>query len=525
MNSVVYNELDRSWRSTTKILFGEEIGELDDYADWIKEYAPTSRERKSHLSGQSVILATDEYHADAKFISSDEAKKNITLDINEIKDIDSILNAISEKWEYCGNRTQGTSACIDSSDLIVDSQYVSGSMNIDRSSHIFSSFMLRDGCRHVFGGAFTANSEFLVKVIAAGMAKRCIESHFIGYSSDLYFCFGCYGCNDMMFSFNQYNKRNCIGNLQLPKDKYYTIKAKLLAEVKDELKRTKTFPSVFSLAAEGDANTLLQIPAVEREKIDITPIERSFSSTLKIVCGRGDGAMAPYEPWLSKHTLNLRTVTSPFGSKVFLPDGLGLSAYAALLPEGLTVSQGEAAHLGSLQLAEREINDLKSIRQGLARIAFFAADASSGTNRNAIESPTVDNVSNVYKAYAATASEYIGMSSLALKSNHVFGCHRIIDSGFCINCYNSLGLNRCFEMDTCTRCSDSYFCHNCEGIQNAMFCFNIKAKRYAIGNLELLQDKYRNIRESIIEQLSSELVKKKDLGIDIYNISCYSHSE
>ena len=47
---------------------------------------------------------------------------------------------------------------------------------------------------------------------------------------------------------------------------------------------------------------------------------------------------------------------------------------------------------------------------------------------------------------------------------------------------------------TCRECSDSWFCHNVEGMQNALFCFNTKSKRYAVGNAEALQHMIGHMR-------------------------------
>jgi len=113
------------------------------------------------------------------------------------------------------------------------------------------------------------------------------------------------------------------------------------------------------------------------------------------------------------------------------------------------------------------------------------------------------------------------MCSLSLNSKYTFGCYRILDSEFCIKCYNSLYLSRCYEVDVSTKCSDSLFCHNCEGLTDAMFCFNVKGKRHAIGNAELAPSKYATIKGSLIEQIAGELERKKDFRLDVFNIGCY----
>ena len=134
-NSPIYNELNKAWKSTCKILFSEEIGELKNYESWLKEYEPTVGKRKSHISGKNVACTIDNYCKSSNFISLDEVKEK-TIDpwtINEIKDIDSIVEAVSEKWEYTGNRILGVSSNVENSDLVVDSHYVADSFFVEKS--------------------------------------------------------------------------------------------------------------------------------------------------------------------------------------------------------------------------------------------------------------------------------------------------------------------------------------------------------------------------------------------------------
>ena len=73
-------------------------------------------------------------------------------------------------------------------------------------------------------------------------------------------------------------------------------------------------------------------------------------------------------------------------------------------------------------------------------------------------------------------------------------------------------------MDCSNKCSDSYFLHNCENVNDAMFCFNVKNLRNAIGNSQLPPDKFQKTKSSLVEQMFSELEKKKSLKWNIYNI-------
>jgi hypothetical protein len=102
----------------------------------------------------------------------------------------------------------------------------------------------------------------------------------------------------------------------------------------------------------------------------------------------------------------------------------------------------------------------------------------------------------------------------------MFGCDVTFYSSFCIKGYYSSRLTRVLEADCCRDCTDLYFAHNCENVHDSMFCFNTKNLRNAIGNGVLPVEKYKAVKKSLLEQIVSELEKKKDLKWDIYNIGC-----
>jgi hypothetical protein len=51
-----------------------------------------------------------------------------------------------------------------------------------------------------------------------------------------------------------------------------------------------------------------------------------------------------------------------------------------------------------------------------------------------------------------------------------------------------------------------------------MFCFNVKSKRYAIGNVELGRDKYLEVKQKVLEEIVKKLEKNKSLEISIFNL-------
>ena len=101
-NSGVYGKVNDAWKKTSKVLLGEELGEMEEYEGWLTSDLIEPREEKSGISGKNVYLGNREY-CNGKFLGLDEVdfkKKFEPLDINEIKDIDSIVGALQERFYY-----------------------------------------------------------------------------------------------------------------------------------------------------------------------------------------------------------------------------------------------------------------------------------------------------------------------------------------------------------------------------------------------------------------------------------------
>lgn len=87
-----------------------------------------------------------------------------------------------------------------------------------------------------------------------------------------------------------------------------------------------------------------------------------------------------------------------------------------------------------------------------------------------------------------------------------------------MKCYDSVKLTRCFEVDGGRGCADTYFSHNVEGLQNAIFCFNVKSKRYAVGNAEIGPEQFMKVKKMVQEWAYEELTSKKMLPVSVYDV-------
>lgn len=112
-------DINDAFQTTFKLIFGECNIKLDELNDYLSRWHYPPIKKKSTISGKDVLLSSSLYKDGAKFISQDEIdfdKKYASIDVNKIKDIDSIIEAIRDRIGYAGNKVFGNSSHIDESD-------------------------------------------------------------------------------------------------------------------------------------------------------------------------------------------------------------------------------------------------------------------------------------------------------------------------------------------------------------------------------------------------------------------------
>jgi hypothetical protein len=526
MDAILERQLDKAWKSTCRVLFGRELeGALLEYGPYLSKYIPKKTKRKSHLSGKEVTLASDSYPKNARFVSAEEAMQNrkYSLQINDIKDIDSLLAALSEKYEYSGNRHLGNTAYAESSDIVADSQYVYDSSKIERCANISNSNMIRDGSKYAFGCQWFAKSEFMVQVHGAHTVKRAFEAYYVTSSSDAYFCYSCVGCHDLLFSLGQRNASYRIGNLQMQKGEYAILKKKLLAEVADGLERKKSFPSLLSIVPDAAPGSVPKIsPVLPKGAHDLSPIRKSFASTYNVIFKRQPKhALESYKEWLLIGGASVERYKTVFGSYTYCPTN---HCHLGFLPRKRLSTVPEMLELGKIPMPKEASETLGSMIKWAETSFFLTGEFYDGNNQNVNETPCAYNAVNALGGFDVTNTDNAAYCAIALDSKHIHGGSWVLESEFSIRCFDSTYLARCLEMDFCTKCSDSYFCHNCEGLSDCMFCFNMKGARYCIGNTQLGKEDYLAARNALLGRMADELDRTCSLRTSIHNIGA-SHGK
>ncbi|MFA5105764.1 MAG: hypothetical protein WC506_02270 [Candidatus Micrarchaeia archaeon] len=515
--------LDKRWRAACEVVFKQEIGPLEDYAKWLEGLVIPNVIRKSSISGKEVAYAIPEYSEGSRWISFDEidyGAKYSPLDLNQIKDLDSLIGAVSERACYAGNIILGNSGEVEKSSNITDSYFMLNTAMFGDCKNL--AYCSRGRlCTDCFGAYGPGESEFCIRCPQTYRDRRCFEMWVTQNCSDGYYSYNLRNCSECMFCFNVQNKRFAIGNLELGRDKYAGLKEKLLSEMVGELKRKKKLPSLMDIVAKSSfEKPSISVPGPAPDGGEgRKAAEAGFQKTSALLFGAKLQGIDSYSPWLVRNGEAMAEAKSAASGKRILFFKSALSPVLLPLPER-AVTEREALELGKtacMKPEQAERLTLSNARLYIGPLAFFNMEFEEGTNTHLSECSTAIESSLSYRSGAMVYSKYCGYIFYPRSCEHMFGGNQLFDCSFCIKCYHSVKLTRCFECDSCRTCSDSYFCHNCEGLQDCMFCFNVKNKRYAIGNAEVGREKYMKAKEMLLKAISGSLEKTHDFKLSIYN--------
>ncbi len=525
------NALNRAWNSTTKVLFGKELGEMEEYRDWLLAHVSPPRKEVSALSKKPVFLGAKEYCKDARFLGFNEIDFNrrinpLPLSINEIKDMDSIVSALSERFQYTGNVVLGNSNYVEESANIIDSSYIYNSTEIIDGKYLAYVSISPQG-EYSFGGNGVGTSKYCIHIYETFDCARCFELWNSRSCSDAYYVFNCDGCTEIFFCFNQYGKKHAIGNLSLQKEKYLQLKSKLIEEIREELLSKRRVKSIIDMVNDAKfykekheaLKQALKGKTWEKREENLQKVEGEFSKTTSLLLGKPLHGIDNYRKWMERHTwFTPDSESSLTGRKIVVADYCNL----AQIPKNRLILKEEwEAIKGEVSLTEKEVESLsmQNAEETIGKIAYMPFDYSVN-NKNIPGCSTAIHSSNSYRVVPLIYSKNCAVTSWARYSENIFGSVAMLESSFCLNSYYSKKLNRSFECDSSKYCTGLYFSHNCENVHDSFFCFNAKNLRNAIGNFQFSPQEYNKAKSALLEQIHSELENKKELKWGIYNIGC-----
>ncbi|HIH30645.1 TPA: hypothetical protein HA243_04545 [Candidatus Micrarchaeota archaeon] len=509
--------LNEDFRQTCSIIFGREIGGLEEFAPYLSEMMMSDLSIKSSLSQKKVMLSSPFYREDATIVSQEELGRLsfAPLNINDIKDIDSLFEAAQERAVYCGNKLFGKNMNVSESDNVVDSVHVHHSHDIYSSKYVAYCAIGRYA-ESIYGVSpfWRGNRAIRCSACYLNGASRSFECYYSNGISDSYYTFNCSGCTDCIFCFNLRSKSHMVGNLALSRERYSKLKEKLVSEMAETLQKDKRIFSIAEICGTGqdyEGDSKSPSSAIPGE------VEAAFGTTTKILFGKEHRDAGRFAPWLMRNTLKRKRFMDAdgrFANKADLPVIRDIPAgrFARLEKALASASDG-------IKLSENEQPSLGEIAKRAGRVALFAPEIYEGQSRNCCDTSVVSDSTHVSGLWWARGSSYAAYSTIVTESKYVFGGYaRVLNSEFCINSHNVTRVRNCLECDSCYLCRDCYFCHNCENVEEGIFCFNAKGLRYAVLNKELPKEEYLRVKKMLLGWINSELERKGGLDVDIFSL-------
>lgn len=512
-----FGAVDEAFRKLCSILFGSEVGGLKEFGPYLKEAMLPYAIAKSSASGREVYLSNPYYPKGGRFASSDElgAVKQPPVSINDIKDADSLFRAANEQFVYCGNKVFGrnvNTSLVDNSVNCIDVYYSHNVRNVKKAAYVSC---VRES-EYVFGIPAFPKINYSIRCLEGINVNRMFETYYSNHCSDMYYSFNCYNCSDVIFGFNLRGRRHVIGNVQLPQEKYLSLKRKLTGEMAQLLKKNRRIFSVSDLANQavkesgGEAELIPTVPAP-------ASVEKAFSEASKIVLGREREGIGNYVHYLQERALPVKKVRGKFGTDTYRPE----TPLVNTIPAGSLCTREEAmGQNGPLATDDELALPLEKLAAAVMGRAAITLEMAEGTTREVPEITQAIDSTECWSSWDATSSQRSACSTGIIQSKYIFGGYfRILDSEFCINCYDVVEAKRCFELDSSSKSSNCYFSHNLEGCEECILCCNLKGKRYAVLNQELPREEYLRLKKMLLDYVNAGLDRKKAVGRSVFRLA------
>ncbi|MCX6773029.1 MAG: hypothetical protein NTV88_04645 [Candidatus Micrarchaeota archaeon] len=174
-------------------------------------------------------------------------------------------------------------------------------------------------------------------------------------------------------------------------------------------------------------------------------IEKGFSDTSSILLGKKLAGIAKYEEWLFRHVKGrVQKRKSKISSNiVYLPS----VEFYTLLGSNI-VTLAESIKLGEenrLTISEVEKLALSNAPSALSKIKTTTTEIIYSENFDTLESSNYGPTQHCYKITFTWFSKFMACGFWGRTSEHAYGYANIVDCAFCIKCYSSTKLMRCFE--------------------------------------------------------------------------------
>jgi hypothetical protein len=255
-----------------------------------------------------------------------------------------------------------------------------------------------------------------------------------------------------------------------------------------------------------------------KESLSAKELDTAFANATKILFGKPRAPLKQHRDWLYNNVSSVISVPSAVSGKPVYAEPLKYNLFDCA--EQVFVKLDESFKLAESRITDEELAklSLQNAQAVLEKIAYLTPEAEVGKNINVLSCAAYLDAINSLECWWPVKTKNAAYCGWSRQSENTFGCSIIFSSNFCIKCFNSVNLARCFEVSDSDSCADCYFCHNCENIDNGILCFNSKALRYAVGNVEVGKEEFMRIKKMLLERINAKLDSKNSCSLSIFAI-------
>jgi len=240
-------KLNTGFRETCRTMFGADIGDLEEYENWLKKHVPLPQPETSAISGKEIWIPPPKIFLRTKY----DKKRIVSFDeIDQIKtnfkkeDLDGInLEKIKKIIEpvayYVGNYRYGNAYNVEKSsgagpgeNIYYSEEAYLGVKNIAYCNYVLCS-------EYMFGCENVPESSFCINCYHSNSIKNCFEMEGCKNCSSCMFCHNCEDLQDCIFCFNAKGMRHAVGNIEVGAEEYQRIKKILVNHIINNLKANK----------------------------------------------------------------------------------------------------------------------------------------------------------------------------------------------------------------------------------------------------------------------------------------------
>ncbi|VVB58717.1 Uncharacterised protein [Candidatus Anstonella stagnisolia] len=233
-------------------------------------------------------------------------------------------------------------------------------------------------------------------------------------------------------------------------------------------------------------------------------LDARWRKLCSLLLGGEVGQLSEYSHWLYEgNGPRFVASSSSSGKKVVFPSNR--------YPKG-----AKYASFDEMQTATQEKTDFSGMEipqlvASLQNILCYSGNIVLGNCTLVEDSTAIPESHFVLHSERVAYSKYVAYSTRGGYSDTVFGCYGFGPAQFSMKCKGITSCTRCFEVSRCDNSSDCYYSHGLSGCTDCIFCFNLRNKRFCIGNVQLSPEKYRIIKTRLLAEIREKLAKEKRL--------------